>query len=219
MRADAAQGLVELASGIDALYLSGWAALPPLLCEQLQEGQQAARAAGEAQPFTFGRTEFEIWPHSLGRFPYRLEHRNGVLQLSPNSNLPPIRIQPRAEFLHGVGALGAARWFEDVLVDRCGLAVLAVTRVDLHADFQGWLLAGGIVSLSSVGQRHAPPTKTAAGRRVSPSACGRLARSLPASHLWVFRHMPVAPRSKGPISRTRTSLPVADPRGRRSDAG
>jgi len=134
--------LVELASGIDAFYLSGWVALSPLLCEQLQAGQEAARAAGEAQPFTFGHAQFEIWPHGLGRYPYRLEHRHGVLQLSPNSNLPPVRIQPRAEFLHGIGALSAARWFEDVLVDRCGFTELSVSRVDLHADFQGWRLDG-----------------------------------------------------------------------------
>jgi hypothetical protein len=135
-------GLVELASGVDALYLSGWAALSPLLCEQLHDKQLAARAAGEPQPFKFGGTEFKIWPHGFGRFPYRLEHRHGVLQLNPNSNLPPIRIQPRAEFLHGVGALGAARWFEDVIVDRCGFTELSVSRVDLHADFLGWQLSG-----------------------------------------------------------------------------
>jgi hypothetical protein len=65
-----------------------------------------------------------------------------VLQLSPNSNLPPVRIQPRAEFLHGIGALSAAHWFEDVLVDRCGFTELSVSRVDLHADFQRWRLGG-----------------------------------------------------------------------------
>ena len=143
MQLESTAKLVELASGIDALYLTGWAELSPLLCEQLYEGREAAKASGEAQPFLFGGTQFEVAPHGLRRYRYLLRHPScGLLGLSPSGNLPAVYIQPRAEFLHGVGALEAARWFENVVVDRCGAVELRVSRVDLHADFHGWDLEG-----------------------------------------------------------------------------
>ena len=129
----------ELASGIDALYLSGQATFSESLRGQLEAARTAAVEAGQPQPFTFGNcSEFEIGNYGLRQYPYRLSHAHGLIGLKPDSLVPPIWIQPRAEFLHGVGPLEAARWFQDVLEYRMGRVTLSVNRLDIHGDFQGW---------------------------------------------------------------------------------
>lgn len=138
---EASQGsrVVELASGIDALYLSGQAPFSESLRSQLELARAAAVNAGEPRPFSFGNGNmFEIAHYSWGEYPYRLSHPHGLIGLRPDSLLPAVRIQPRAEFLHGVGPLEAARWFEDLLEWRMGRVSLSVNRVDVHGDFQGW---------------------------------------------------------------------------------
>ena len=47
-------------------------------------------------------------------------------------------MQPRSAFLHGVGPLRAAEWFEDTLAHHLGTVDLKVSRLDLHVDVQGW---------------------------------------------------------------------------------
>jgi hypothetical protein len=113
--------------------------MPDWFTEQLIEGRAAAVAAEEPQPFNFGNgTTLEIAPYGFGRYPFRLSHAHGLIGINPDSRLPPLRIQPWGEFLHGVGPLEAVKWFFDVLEWRLGKIELWVNRVDLHADFQGW---------------------------------------------------------------------------------
>ena len=95
--------LVELASGVDALYLSGWADLPESLLSRLEEGKKRAQSLGEAMAFSFGGIEFGLSPGGLHKYPYRLSHEWGELALTGSSHLPPLRWQPRSEFLHGLG--------------------------------------------------------------------------------------------------------------------
>ena len=56
--------------------------------------------------------------------------------------IPAIRVQPRAEFLHGVGARAAAHTIADLLESECGAVRLVVSRIDLFADIQGWEVHG-----------------------------------------------------------------------------
>ena len=130
--------LIELASGIDTLNMSGQAVVNDLLRSQLADGKAAAHEANSSLPFRFGRTEFEIEPFGMGKYPYRLSRPEGVIGIHPDSVLPTLRIQPRAEFLHGVGPTAAVEWFRDIFEYRLGATSLSVSRVDLHADFQGW---------------------------------------------------------------------------------
>lgn len=136
-----ASGLRELASGVDALYLSGRASLPSSLLERLDEGRTAAGVAGSL-PVAFGDTGFGISPRALGKYRFRLEHRHGQVGLTASTQLPALRVQPRAEFLHGVGSREAVAWFDDALGALCGPIRWTASRLDLHADFQGWELDG-----------------------------------------------------------------------------
>jgi hypothetical protein len=131
---------VELASGIDALYLSGRAVLSGSLLRRLEAGKGRAQASGEPVPFSFGGVEFGLAGHGWGRYAYRLSHEHGLVGLTASGHLPAVRLQPRAEFLHGLGTEAAVEAFSDLV----GLEVpdlrWSVARVDLFADFQGWNL-------------------------------------------------------------------------------
>ena len=141
-RPSAPKRLVELASGVDALYLSGRASVPEELFDRLGESRSAAEAVGAAVPFAVGGTEFSLEPHGWGKYRFCLRHRHGQVGITPSLSLPALRVQPRAEFLHGAGALGAVEWFEGILGQAVGPLRFGVSRLDLHADWQGWDLDG-----------------------------------------------------------------------------
>lgn len=134
--------LTELTSGVDALYLSGRAALPDTLLARLVDRRELAEGTGESIPFEFGGVEFGIAPHAFGKYRFCLDHRYGRVGLTPSRTLPAIRVQPRAEFLHGFGPRTAVEWFGEMLAIDCGPVRFGVNRLDLHADFQGWDLDG-----------------------------------------------------------------------------
>ena len=134
--------MVELASGVDALYLSGRAAIPGSLLERFEEARAAAIESGSAEKADFGGEEVWVAPHSWGKYRYCLRHRHGQIGLTPSKSLPAIRAQPRSEFVHGFSAASTTVWFRELLESECGPVRLSVSRIDLHADFQGWPLAG-----------------------------------------------------------------------------
>src|SRR5665213_3472502 len=134
--------LVELASGVDALYLSGRALLPGELLARLDAVRATAVEFDASVPFDFGGMAFALAPHAFGKHRFCLEHPYGRVGLTSSSKLPALRIQPRAEFLHGVGPRAAVEAFREVLEMECGPVVLLVSRLDLFADFQGWGLHG-----------------------------------------------------------------------------
>jgi hypothetical protein len=127
----------ELVSGIDALYLSAHAQCLPWLVERLEVAKGRAVAADAAQPFSFGNEDFELLPYPWRRYPYCLRNGHGRIGISPRGTIPPFRFQPKAEYLHGVGAEEVANWFESLLSRHLGLVVPSVSRLDLFADFEG----------------------------------------------------------------------------------
>jgi len=131
--------LVELASGVDALYLSGRGSLAGEFLERLERAKSRALDLGEVLPFDLRGVEFGLVPHGWGRYSYRLSHEFGLLGFSPSEHLPPVRVQPRAELLAGLGPEGVVDTFADLLRS-VGEILFTVSRVDLFADFLGWRL-------------------------------------------------------------------------------
>lgn len=134
--------LIEVASGVDALYLSGRASLPDDLLARLEASRTLANELGGSPPFQFGALELLMSPFAFGKHRYCLIHPFGRIGITPSLSLPAFRIQPRAEFLHGVGPRAATQGFRDLIEEECGYVKLQVSRVDLFADFQGWDLSG-----------------------------------------------------------------------------
>jgi len=131
-----------LASGVDALYLSGRASLRSDLIGVLEIARSEAGHSRKAVPIELGGVEVSVAPHAFGRYRFSLDHPYGRIGLTASSTLPAIRVQPRTEFLQGAGPRGAVEWFRNVLEDACGPVRLSVNRLDLFGDFQGWRLSG-----------------------------------------------------------------------------
>lgn len=136
-------GVREVASGVDALYLSGRAELSESLLGVLEERRQAAEAADEPQPLRVAGVEFVVEPRSFGKYRYRLAHSAGLVGVTSSEFLPALRVQPRAEFIHGAGPVGVLEFFDVVGEYLAGGPVAwSLSRLDLFCDVQGWDLVG-----------------------------------------------------------------------------
>jgi hypothetical protein len=134
--------IIELASGVDALYLSGRASLPGELLGRLEVAREEATRANEAQPFLLGGVEFRMKPHGWQLYRYCLDHPLGRVGFTMSNRLPAIRVQPHTEFIQGSSPRPMIEWYRDLLESECGAVLFSVTRLDLFADFQGWDLNG-----------------------------------------------------------------------------
>lgn len=138
----APSGVRELTSGVDALYVSGRAALPSSLVGVLEDCRSAAAETRQLVPLRLGDVDFGVDGRGLGKYRFCLHHRYGVVGVTPSETLPALRIQPRTEFLHAVGPIEAVEWFAQAFGEAIGPLRLSVSRIDLHCDVQGWHLDG-----------------------------------------------------------------------------
>jgi hypothetical protein len=134
--------LVELASGVDALYLSGRANLTGEFLGRLEVARGEADRSKSAVPFQFNGVEYQLKPHSWQRYRYCLDHPWGRVGFTVSKFLPVIRVQPHTEFLQGFGPRAVVAWYRDHFEGELGAVLLTVNRLDLFADFQGWSLNG-----------------------------------------------------------------------------
>ena len=95
--------MCELASGVDALYLSGHGYLSKGLLAKLEEERMFADRVSVPVPFELGPLTLGLAPHGWGKYRYCLDHETGRIGFTSSRRLPSVRIQPRAEFLHSVG--------------------------------------------------------------------------------------------------------------------
>ena len=156
--------LRELASGVDALYLSVVAELPEGLLRRLDLWRAIAEAGQRPVPFELGGVKFGLAPHAWHRYRYLLQHEFGQVGISPSKHLPPIRIQPRGEFLHGLGPESTVDAFRTMLESEVPVAWMQVARLDLFADWQGWPVDGEPES-SFVGRAKDVTLNSQRGRR------------------------------------------------------
>ncbi len=136
--------LSELASGVDALYLSGRANLPGELLGRLEVARGAADRSKTAVPFILDGVDYLLRPYGWQRYRYCLDHPWGRVGFTVSDHLPVIRVQPHTEFLQGWGPRAVVKWYRDHLENECGVVLLTVNRLDLFADFQGWDLNGDL---------------------------------------------------------------------------
>ena len=134
--------LIELVSGVDALYLSGRGGLSTAMQLELEAGRQEAEEAEGPVPFEFGGVEFGIEPRSMGRYRFSLVHPNAQIGVTLSEKLPTLRVQVRSEFLHAVGPRAALAWCEGVGGQALGEMSWGLSRLDLFCDVQGWDLEG-----------------------------------------------------------------------------
>ncbi|WP_229053524.1 hypothetical protein [Aeromicrobium sp. Leaf350] len=135
MRLDA---FVELASGVDAFYLTGACVLPIPFLEDLAAARADAGESGQATDIHLGDARFAVSGRGIQKYAFALEHSNGILACTPSQSLPPVYVQPRASFIHAVGIEAATAWFTELVEGIAGTVRWNVSRVDLFMDSQGW---------------------------------------------------------------------------------
>lgn len=130
--------LVELASGVDMLIVSGRAVIAAEVVETLDYLRTIAAGLNAPQPFDVSGVEFGVAGHARGKYRFLLKHPFGDVSIASGSNLPGVRVQLRSEFLHTLGTEQALWWFVDRLEGWLGPIYWTVSRIDLHGDWQGW---------------------------------------------------------------------------------
>ena len=133
-----------LASGIDTLNLSVRGAIRESVWELLAEMQRRARKKEPSELVSFAVTEqaFECRPYGRRGYTYWLSSPDYELILGRSTKFPEALVELHSPFLHSMG-IGAAldqveRLFRLDLF--AGPFTEGVSRIDLHADMQGWHL-------------------------------------------------------------------------------
>jgi hypothetical protein len=128
----------ELASGVDALYLSGRGDLPSSMLDELDRLRSAASAAGEPVDHSLGGYPVRVLGSGWGKYRYCAVHELARFGFTPSEKLPAVRVQPTSLAIHALGPETTVLWVRNVL-DAIGVeARLQVSRFDLHADWQGF---------------------------------------------------------------------------------
>lgn len=101
--------VVELASGIDALYLTGRTTIPTELIDVLEREREASKVRRDLKepPATCWLGDHGFTVGWGGRHNYRFllddPTRGTICLLSSGENFPNVRVEPLAKFLHAVG--------------------------------------------------------------------------------------------------------------------
>ena len=128
---------VELTSGIDALYLSAQGAAPESLLIELAELRAAAEIDDAPVDAVLGGYPVKVLPRAFGIYKFCAVHEMARIGFTPSEKIPVVRFQPTALALHAYGPTNLVLWARNFL-DACGIdAVLGVSRLDLHSDWQG----------------------------------------------------------------------------------
>jgi hypothetical protein len=131
--------MVELNSGVDALYCSSRNPIPTeffdlLLTYKAKAGEDELGLAS----IDLNGVPFEVSSRSWGKYPICISHEFGQVGFSLSQKLPNLRLQVRAKYLHSVGPRRAIDWFSEVLKQVSIHPMWTPSRIDLFADFQGW---------------------------------------------------------------------------------
>lgn len=84
--------VVELSSGVDALYLSGRAALPADLLSQLSALRILAEQQEGPVEMPLGGLVMQLQPRKWGLYRYCLDHPYARIGFSPKPKIPAIRV-------------------------------------------------------------------------------------------------------------------------------
>jgi len=136
---DDGDGVWEVASGVDALYLSGHREAPAWLIAKLNLLRTRAAEESMPQPYEFGGYRFMVHPRGWGPYTYLLTHPFGRIGVTASSQFPAFRVQPLTIALHGLGAAATFEWFRDVISTEVDDVRFTVSRLDLYCDVQGWV--------------------------------------------------------------------------------
>lgn len=130
----------ELLSGLDSLDLTCKVPAPAVLLDDLAAKKAEAQTdARRAVVLPVGEDFLRVAASGMGAWwPYRLEHRFGMLGVGESANRPAWRVSVAAEALHVESPARVVAFWRGVIEALTGSpVVLMVSRLDVHADFAG----------------------------------------------------------------------------------
>jgi hypothetical protein len=134
--------MTNLASGVDAFYLSARVDVPGRTLDSLEAARERATVMDAPCPIDFGDGSARVLPHGWLKYRYCLEHPNGRIGVTKSKRLPGLYVQPKAEALHSIGPAGVAAWVAGIAGSECGGGMVSVSRIDLCSDWHGWTVTG-----------------------------------------------------------------------------
>jgi hypothetical protein len=127
----------ELASGVDALYLSGYGEPVAPFLQDLEETRKLADLVRQPLAISLNGEQFNLFPHGFGRYRYLVVNDKASIGITTSEHLPPVRVQPRSSLLHAIGPHPTVEYFRELLSPLLERLSFSVNRLDLYADFQG----------------------------------------------------------------------------------
>lgn len=134
-----------LSAGVDTLYWSARAETGEWF-GALKKLRTDAGEVGDAIPWrTVAGHALEILPYGAFRYPVVVDCHEFRLHLTDSGRLPTLWVQLRSAFIHEVGLERAVEASADVAAEIIGTsrAEPQASRVDLYADFAGWVMVQG----------------------------------------------------------------------------
>jgi hypothetical protein len=130
-----------VASGVDSLYLSAQGKLRANLIENLDELRTAAQGDDTAVELTGGGQAYVLHPYGGRGYRHALSTAGVNMMVGASAHFPPVYAQLRSAFVHRVGAQAALETVHNLLTADlfAGEFRLNASRVDVYADFQGWV--------------------------------------------------------------------------------
>jgi hypothetical protein len=130
--------LVELASGVDALYASSKPGIPRKLFDELLVLKQLASDEQLPVDWYLGGEKFQVFGHAWGLYSVLIVHEFGRFGFTQSEHVPGIRLQISSSYLHAVDPSAALEWFTERLSEIGVIPAWTLSRLDLFVDVQGW---------------------------------------------------------------------------------
>ena len=132
--------LVTLAAGIDTLYWSSASGIDAERFAALFAARE--RSKTQLEVLEVHGYSLKVEPRGSGKYPVLLTCAEFWVLLTDSRHLPTVYVQLRAEFIHEVGPRAAYERSAEVAAAVVGrmLAAPRASRLDVYADFGGWVL-------------------------------------------------------------------------------
>jgi hypothetical protein len=134
--------LTICSAGVDSLYVSFAGTLDAGLLGRLEELRLQAQAEGAPVSIHAGeQRRLVVHPNGSGYYRYWLQCSDFQVLVAQGGKLPPVYLKLSSAYIHQLGPIAALREAETFVRGTLPgqLGASQASRVDVYADFQGWI--------------------------------------------------------------------------------
>jgi len=133
--------LTICSAGVDSLYVSFAGTVDVRLLGHLEELRLQAQADGAPVLLPAGERRMIVHANGSGHYRYWLQCSDFQVLVAQGRKLPPVYLKLSSAYLHQLGPIAALRDAETFVraTLKGQLGPSQASRVDMYADFQGWI--------------------------------------------------------------------------------